>query len=326
MLTYEASAFWIFLFSACGTLCLLVAAFYPQVRGPSPPDRRIAQIAATGLAKVADSGARKRSIEETLREADEKLKSKTARPSLVVRMRQAELKWSRSTYYLVCVIVGLSSFFLFWGAIGLGGLAAIGFGLSAGLLLPHWYVSFRRSRRFKRFLLHFANAVDVIVRGIKVGLPLIDCFKMIASEAQSPVKEEFKLVVDDQIMGMPLAEAAERLPERIPLAEARFFAIVMAVQSRTGGNLSEALGNLSKVLRERQRMQQKIKALSSESKASAIIIGSMPVFVAGALYVTAPGYVSLLFTSATGNLILAACGVWMLIGTLVMRKIIRIDI
>src|SRR6185369_8359520 len=174
MLTYEVSAFWIFLFSACSVLCLLVAALYPQVRGPSLSDRRIEQIAATGLANVADSGARKRSIEETLREADEKLKSKTAKPSLLVRMRQAELKWSRSTYYLVCVIVGLSIFFLVWGAIRLGMFVAIGFGMSAGLLLPHWYVSLRRSRRFKRFLLQFANAVDVIVRGTKVGLPLID--------------------------------------------------------------------------------------------------------------------------------------------------------
>lgn len=325
MLSFGVLTFLIFLLSTCSVL-LLLAAFYPRVMTPSPLNRRIEFISATGVAMGADRSPRKRSIDETLREAEEKLKAKTAKPSLLVRMRQAELKWSKSTYYLVCVIVGLAVFFLVLGAIGLGRLPAIGFGISAGLSLPHWYVNFRRSRRFKRFLLQFVNAVDVIVRGTKVGLPLNDCFKMIATDAQSPVKDEFKVIMDDQTMGMPLADAAERLPERIPLAEARFFAIVVAMQSRTGGNLSEALGNLSKVLRDRQKMQQKIKAMSSESKASALIIGSLPVFVAAVLYVTAPNYVSLLFTTPAGNLILAASGVWMLIGTLVMRKMIRIDI
>lgn len=325
MLSFGVFAFLIFLLSAC-TMLLLLAALYPRVMAPSPLNRRVGLISATGVAKAADRSAQKRSIKETLREADEKPKEKTAKPSLLVRMRQAELKWSRSTYYLVCTIIGLTVFFLVLGPIGLGRLAAIGFGISAGLLFPHWYVSFRRSRRFKRFLLQFANSVDVIVRGCKVGLPLIECFKMIATDAQSPVKDEFKLVIDDQTMGMPLADATERLPERIPLAEARFFAIVVAIQSRTGGNLSEALANLAKVLRDRQKMQQKIKALSSEAKASAGIIGSLPVFVVGALYVTAPSYVSLLFNTLAGNLLLTACGVWMLIGTLVMRKMIQIDI
>jgi tight adherence protein B len=146
------------------------------------------------------------------------------------------------------------------------------------------------------------------------------------TDAQSPVKEEFKLIMDDQTLGMPLADAAERLPERIPLAEARFFATVIAIQNRTGGNLSEALSNLSKVLRERQKMKQKIKALASEAKASAIIIGIMPIFVMGALYVTAPGYISLLFITPAGNFILAASAVWMLIGILVMRRIVNFDI
>jgi tight adherence protein B len=243
---------------------------------------------------------------------------------LSVRLRQAELKWSKGVYYLVCVIVGLAVFFPV--LVGLGKLPAIGFGISAGLLLPHWYVNFRRRGRFKRFLIQFANAVDVIVRGIRVGLPLIDCFKVVGTDAQSPVKEEFKLIMDDQTLGMPLADAADRLPERIPLAEARFFATVIAIQSRTGGNLSEALSNLSKVLRDRQKMQQKIKALASEAKASAVIIGVLPIFVMVILYVTAPGYISQLFITTVGNFILVVSATWMLIGILVMRKIINFDI
>jgi tight adherence protein B len=326
MESYGVFAFLIFLLSACSMQCLLLAALYPRVAAGSPFNRRIEIISGKAVASTTDKAPRKRSTEATLREAEEKLKATTTKPSLLVRLRQAELQWSKTTYYLVCGVVGLVVFFLVRVAIGLGGAPAIGFGLSAGLLLPHWYVNFKRNRRFKNFLLQFANAVDVIVRGTKVGMPLKDCFQTIATEAQSPVKEEFNLIMDDQIMGMPLSDAVERMPERMPLTEARFFAIVIAIQSRTGGNVAEALGNLSTVLRGRQKMQQKIKALSSESKASAIIIGLLPVFVAAALYVMAPKYVSQLFSTPAGNLILAGCGVWMLIGILVMRKIIRIDV
>jgi tight adherence protein B len=326
MLSPGLLAVLIFLLSALSMLCLLLTVFYRRVAAPSTLNRRIELISGTGVAKGIDQSVRRRSIEQTLREAEERLKAKPAKPSLRARLRQAELQWSRSFYYLVCAIVGLTVFLLILVATGLGPLPAIGFGISSGLLLPHCFVNFRRNRRFKRFLLQFANAVDVVIRGIKVGLPLLDCFKAVSNDAQSPVKEEFKLIMEDQVMGMAMADAAERLPERIPLAEARFFATVVAIQSRTGGNLSEALTNLSKVLRDRQKMQQKIKALSSEAKTSAIIISSLPVFVAGALYATTPKYVSLLLTTLAGNLILAACAVWMLIGVLVMRHITRIDI
>lgn len=324
MLSPGFLGFLIFLLCSVSVLCLLLILFYQRAMAPSPLNRRIELIAAKGVAKQAYRSVRRRSIEETLRDADEKRKAKPAKPSLLVRLRQAELRWSKGTYYLVCVVVGLAVFFPVWT--GLGMLPAVGFGISAGVGLPHFYVNFRRRGRFKRFLLQFANAVDVIVRGIKVGLPLIDCFKVVVTDAQSPVKEEFKLIMDDQTLGMPLADAAERLPERIPLAEARFFATVIAIQNRTGGNLSEALSNLSKVLRERQKMKQKIKALASEAKASAIIIGAMPIFVIGALYVTAPGYISLLFITPAGNFVLAASAFWMLIGILVMRKIVNFDI
>jgi tight adherence protein B len=207
----------------------------------------------------------------------------------------------------------------------LGPLPAFGFGLSAGLLLPHWYVNFKRRRYFKRFTANLADAVDVVVRGVKVGLPLIECFKIVAREARSPVKEQFQTIVEDQLVGMPLADATERLPERVPVAEARFFSIVISIQSRSGGSLAETLGNLSKVLRDRQKMFDKIKALSSESKASAYIIGSLPVVVAAALSVVSPAYISLLFTEQTGHIVLAGCLLMMICGALVMRKMINFD-
>src|SRR5215212_8513389 len=169
MQSYAIFALLIFLLSACSVQCLLLAAFYPRVTARSPFSRRLDLISAAAGTKGADKSPRKRSIEETLRAAEEKLYAKPSKPSLMVRMRQAEINWSKAGYYLICVDVGLTVFVLVLLS-GLSKLPAMGFGISAGLLLPHWYVNFKRSRRFKRFVFHFANAIDVIVRGVKVGV------------------------------------------------------------------------------------------------------------------------------------------------------------
>jgi tight adherence protein B len=210
-------------------------------------------------------------------------------------------------------------------AFGLGLFTSVGFGVSGGILLPNFYVNGRRASRFKKFSNEFPNAVDVIVRGVKAGLPLVDCLRIISLEAQEPVKSEFRLLLEDQTLGVPMDQAVQKLPERIPLPEASFFSIVIAMQSRTGGSLAEALSNLSKVLRERKKMKAKIKAVSSEAKASAGIIGSLPVIVAALIYLTSPDYISLLFTTSTGHLALAASGIWMCIGIFVMRKMINFN-
>jgi len=307
----------IFLLGACGVGGLLLAALYPQVTVGAALDRRLDLVSVT------------RTVEGTLREAEEQQKLKVknrANPTLLVRMRQGDLSWSRNTYCLVCVVTGIVAFLLILSATGLGALPAVGFGAAAGLMLPHLYVNIKRDRRFKRFSAEFPNALDVIVRGVKAGLPLIDCLKIIATETQDPVKQEFKVLIKDQTLGMPLAEAVQRLADRIPLTEASFFAIVVAIQSRSGGSMSEALGNLSKVLRERKKIREKIKAMSGEAKASALIIGVLPVVVIGLLYMTSPKYIALLFTTQTGHIVLAACGLLMASGTMVMRKMINFDV
>lgn len=323
----------VFLLGTCCAGALLLAVLYPRLAASSALDRRLALISVPAVpanpkSDVPAESRRKRSVEETLREAEAKLNARAKRstkPSLSIRLRQAELGWSKRTYYLICVAAGLAATLVILGLTGFGAVPAVGFGLSAGLLLPHLYVGFRRNRRFKHFAKEFPNAVDVIVRGIKAGLPLVDCLKIIATEAQEPVKGEFKVLVQDQTLGMPLDEAVQRLPERVPLAEASFFAIVIAIQSRTGGSLSEALGNLSKVLRERKKMQAKVKAMSAEAKASGGIIGSLPVIVCTLVYLTSPSYIGILFETFTGNVVLAASGLWMLIGVLVMKKMINFE-
>ena len=310
---------------------ILLAVFYPRLAGTTPFERRIETIANSRgrLGRTHDGTgekARKRSVEATLQEADERQKGeaqKAYKPSLTTRLRQASLDWTPRKYYLICAATGVALFLALLGMVGT--LPAAGLALIGGPLLPHLHVGRKRKRRLERFRTLFPDAIDVIVRGIKSGVPLGDCLKVVAAEAPEPVGAEFKTLVADQALGLPLGEAVQRLPDRIPVAEASFFAIVIAVQSRTGGNLSEALANLSGVLRERKKMLGKIAAMSAEAKASGGIIGALPIIVGGILYFTSPAYIGLLFSTLTGNLVLAACGFWMMIGIFVMRQMINFD-
>lgn len=276
---------------------------------------------------LKDKG-RKQSVDAALRELAAKesgADGKRHKVSLQVRMRQAGLGWSRWTFHLVGFASGGFAYLVANFIAGLAPLPAAGLGLGIGLLAPNLLVNHMRKRRIARFTNELPDALDQIVRGVKSGMPLSDCLKSIAADAPEPVRSEFKAMFDDHTMGMPLADAAARMPERMPVPEATFFAIVIAIQSRSGGSLSEALGNLSKVVRERKKMKNKIQAMSSEAKASAGIIGALPFLVAGALAVTSPDYLAVLFTTLAGNAILAVSGFWMLIGILVMRKMIAFD-
>lgn len=309
---------------------LLYAALYPKISGGSKATKRVEVIAARTPKdrRPNEDGRRRRSVEDTLRELEENQKArarKGAKPSLTLRMRQAGLSWSKKKYWLICLAAGIACFPLLWVGVGVSPVPALGFAIAAGIALPYFYVSFARKRRFKKFSNEFPNAVDVIVRGVKAGLPLIDCLKVIAAEAQEPVCSEFQEIIEDQTLGLPLADAVGRLSERIPLTEANFFGIVIAIQSRSGGSLSESLSNLSKVLRDRKKMQGKIVAMSQEAKSSAGIIGSLPIVVTVLIYLTSPDYINILFDTTGGNITLAVSGFWMFLGVMVMRKMINFD-
>ena len=207
-----------------------------------------------------------------------------------------------------------------------GGLiAAVGLAFAAGFGLPRWGLSFLKKRREKNFLKALPDAVDVIVRGIKAGLPLFESIKVVAADAPEPLKSEFLAIIETQAIGMPLSDACARLFERMPVPEANFFGIVIAIQQKSGGNLSEALGNLSKVLRDRKKMAEKIQAMSMEAKASAGIIGSLPPIVMLLVYLSTPSYIELLWINSTGQLMLVGCAIWMTIGVLVMKRMINFD-
>jgi tight adherence protein B len=298
---------------------------YPVLSGERRVEQRRANVARADpvVRKVRNQRSRREQVEETLKDIDQR-RRKAKRPPLHTRIEQAGLSWSKQRFIAISAALGIVAC-LAGMLLGAGLLASAAAGFMAAFGVPFWILSFLKKRREDKFLLHFPDAVDVIVRGIKAGLPLLDCLKVIATEAQEPVRTEMRIIVETQTIGLPLGESCAKLFDRIPLPEANFFGIVIAIQQKAGGNLSEALGNLSRVLRDRKKMKAKIQAMSMEAKASAGIIGALPVCVMALVYLSSPEYIRLLWTHPTGHLMLAASAVWMSIGVLVMRKMINFD-
>ena len=300
---------------------------YPMLSGERTAERRMASVArsepvAARPARAAQK-SRREQVEGTLKQLEAR-KRTTKRVPLTVRIAQAGLKWSTRRFMITSASLG-AVFFILPFLLGVGLLQSLGLGFAAGAGLPFWLLSFLKKRREAKFLEAFPDAVDVIVRGIKAGLPLLDSLKLIASEAEEPVRSEIRSIIDTQTIGIPLGEACLKLYERMPLPEANFFGIVISIQQRAGGNLSEALGNLSRVLRDRKKMKAKIKAMSMEAKASAGIIGALPIVVMILVYITSPQYISMLWTESLGRMMLLCCAVWMSMGIFVMRRMINFD-
>lgn len=267
--------------------------------------------------------ARRKAIETQLKEAERK--ERKARMTIAARLKHAGLGLSVRTFWMISGGLGVVAALVAL-VFGLHFLVALGAGVAAGLGLPRWIVGFIASGRMKKFGLEFPNAVDVIVRGIKSGLPVHDCFKIIAKESPAPLGPEFQTLVEGLGVGLTLPQALEKMYERIPTPELKFFTIVIAIQQKTGGNLAEALGNLSAVLRARRMMREKVKALSSEALASAGIIGSLPPVVMALVGLTTPAYMALMFTDIRGQIMLLGSAVWMGMGIFVMKRMISFKI
>ena len=312
-------------------------ALVPAVFGSSRADKRIKALQGDIQAnrRTADAARtrddRRKQIQQTLRVQNEALGRAKRRVPLQDQIYQAGMKikardWVRNQI-IVGVVITVLCFVLQLPTMDLAGLPLpvfhLVFGAAAGYLLPKFWMGRRKKKHVNAYLDELPNAVEAIVRGVKSGLPLNDSMRLVAKEAKEPIKTEFQKVLDQQSLGKSTTEAVTLLFERMPVPEVNFFVVVITVQQQAGGNLSEALGNLSRVLRNRKKMKQKIKAMSSEAKASAAIIGSLPPGVMGIVYLTTPGYISLLFTEHLGNLMLLGCAIWMGTGIAVMRKMIN---
>jgi tight adherence protein B len=301
----------------------------PYLSGERRADKRIQGVTVTRSTRIAVKAQadaaqnRRRQVADTLRDLEDRQKARE-KITMRLRLQRAGLDVSPRSFWvasLACGVVVAAGIWL--SAPNLPIIVPL-LGLFVGALgLPRWILARLTKRRQTKFTDEFANAIDVIVRGVKSGLPLPECLGIIARESPQPVSGEFTELVEQQRVGVPLGEAFERMMTRMPMPEVRFFAIVIAIQQQAGGNLSEALGNLSGVLRDRKRLQAKVRALSAEAKASAAVLGALPFVVMILVYITTPAYIALLWTTNFGQFLLACGGCWMTIGVLVMKKMIN---
>lgn len=268
---------------------------------------------------------RRKSIQNAVKSQAEALeKNKKKRVPLKTKIFQSGMTIKPGSFIRNMVIVGalvfVTCFFL-----GVPLIFAAVFGVAGGYVLPMWFLSFKRARYQDKFLDLLPEAIEAIVRGIKSGMPLNDSIRVVAQEVKEPVKTEFKRVLEQQAVGKTMMEAIEVIYERIPLPEVNFLVVVINVQQQSGGNLSEALSNLSVVLRNRKKIKMKIKAMSSEAKASAMIIGALPFVVAGLVTMVTPGYLTPLFTSTLGHIWLGVGFVMFLTGGFIMNRMVKFN-
>jgi tight adherence protein B len=302
---------------ACGGLAL---AF---VSGDSRAGKRRAALKkADAKAGATDRATKKRQIVENIKDLEKK--SKRTRANLQTRIEQGGLSMSSRQFIMLFAVLAVALGGLTYFKSGSPLLAALVAAI-AGLGLPNLVLARLRARRINKFVAILPNALDIVVRGVKAGLPLADTLRIIANESPEPVRSEFRRIVEAQALGLPLAEAVEKMASRVPVSETNFFSIVIGIQAKAGGNLSEAIGNLSRTLRERKKMKGRINAMSMEAKASAAIIGAVPFVVTVLLYLSSPKYISLLWTTEHGRIVAAIAIFWMSIGVAMMKKMIHFD-
>lgn len=303
--------------------------------GSRAQSKRLKAISDGTKARGVDTAAnvRRKQMESTtraLRDREEATRAnRQVGRSIEDKIKQSGLNITIPAFWIGSLISGVAAavatFVLGGFNEGLQLLVPVGIGFAAAFGVPRWFLGMAISGRQKKFVGQFADAIDVIVRGVKSGLPLNECLKMIARESSEPLAGEFRVVCDAIAMGVPIDQALHKMYQRTPIQEVNFFNIVLAIQQRAGGNLSEALGNLSNVLRSRKLLREKIKALSSEAKASAMIIGSLPVIVMILVYITTPHYIMSLFTTDLGHLLLLIAVGLMGAGIYIMRSMINFN-
>lgn len=306
-------------------VCVVYVLLYSFISGERLADKRLKALA--GPTKRGDLNAeetRRSHVANTLKELEIRQKSKN-KLTIERRISYAGLKWSKTIFFLVSCAMAIASALIlfvmtFKPLMALGGMIIGGFGL------PRWLLVYLVNRRVNRFINDLPSAMDIIVRGVRVGLPISDGLRTVVSEMSGPIQIEFRGVMEALTLGVPLKEAIFRLPERIPAPEANFIAIVVSLQQDSGGNLSSALANLSAILRGRKRLRAKIAAVSMEAKASAGIIGSLPIIVALLVHLSTPKYLDPLWTTEAGFYALVGSALWMSFGIVIMKKMINFKI
>ncbi|MET0373218.1 MAG: type II secretion system F family protein [Rhizorhabdus sp.] len=245
--------------------------------------------------------------------------------ALALRLHRTGRKWTLQQYLYASIGLAVAISAMVYLKTG-AGMLALGLGLLVGAGVPHYVVGHFIKRRGTAFITKFPDAIELLVRGLRSGLPVSETLGIVATEIPGPVGEEFKLVGERMRIGRPMEDALQESADRLDTPEFSFFVITLAIQRETGGNLAETLSNLADVLRKRGQMKLKIRAMSSESKASAYIVGALPFMVFTMIYWINPGYIGDFFIDE--RLMVTGMGglVWMGIGAFIMAKMVSFEI
>jgi len=265
-------------------------------------------------------------IAKKLKQAGEEEEKKKDKTTIREKMIQAGIEAPVSRFWIASLAAGAGTALALLMLTHWPKAAIILLGIAVFLGLPRFVLAKLAARRQKKFLEEMPDALDATVRLLQAGMPMSEAIAMVAREYTGPLREEMMRIYENQKIGVPLGEAAYETAQRIPLTEVHMFATALQIQSETGSSLSEVLGNLSQVIRSRFRLKRKVKALSSEAKSSAAIIGALPVIVTLGLYFVNRDYISILFDTRQGNFVLAGAVGWMCVGVLVMRQMINFKI
>jgi tight adherence protein B len=315
------------LLASIGAAAFICALFYPRLARPRLSEQRSAVFEAllrgeTALEAIRPTRSIRRAQEFALRSVAQH--GRPSRERLIQRqIAAAGLDWPVSRYAMCCLLLAVAVFAALapWLPFSL----ATGVAIVAAWFLPKWCLAVLADRRRRKFLAAFGAAVDMIVRGAKSGLSLMDCLAIVATDAEEPVRREFEAILSQLRAGVPLKAAMEKLSGIMPAAEVRFFVLIMSIQSQTGGNLTAALGNLAGVLRDRQKLAVKVRIASAEARVSALIIATLPFAVIAATAMLAPDYIAMLWRDEAGQRLAAICAVWLALGIVVTRHMARIE-
>jgi tight adherence protein B len=228
--------------------------------------------------------------------------------------------------YFLMNALSVLLFYMAFSFAGIDKVILLPAALMLGLGLPHAVTGFLGSRRIKKFIANFPEAIDTMCRGIRSGLPITESIGAVGREMPDPIGIEFHRISDGVRMGKTLEDSMWEVVQRVDAPEFRFLIVAMAIQKETGGNLAETLGNLADLIRKRRQLRLKVRAMSSEAKASAMIIGSLPFIMFVLLMVVNPDYVSVLFTEVKGRVLLGIGIGWMSMGWAVMLKMIHFEL
>ena len=324
----------ILLFLVAGAVFLSMVALtfsliLPQIKARANLRQRISvasgNVSAAEVTRgIGGDSSRRRDIQSRLRQLEDAKTKKSFAVKLRETLRQAGLRLTLRNYFLLCTAFTVVAAILY-KMTGYHLVGIVPVSITVGFGLPRYVLFYLTKRRVNKFTKEFANAVDIIVRGIKSGLPVSECLKIIATESPEPVAGLFLEIVESQNLGLTLEVSLERAQEQIKTPELQFFTIVLIIQGQTGGNLADTLANLSGILRDRKKMADKVKSLSSEAKSSAGIIGSLPFLMTGLLYLVNPEYLTPLFTADLGKIMIAGGLVWMSAGIFIMKQMINFE-